>query len=60
MPLFEYCCITCGSRFEKLEKAGSEGEVECPGCGSTDVKKELSTFATSGASSPAGGCFSGG
>ncbi len=60
MPLFEYSCLTCGNRFEKLEKADAEGKRECPGCGSSDVKKELSSFATAGGAAPGTNCFSGG
>ena len=58
MPIFEYECVKCGCRFEKLQKDGSTGVPDCPTCGSEDVKKELSTFAATGGASPAAGCKS--
>lgn len=60
MPLFEYTCMECGCHFEKLQKAGTAGEVACPTCGSVEVKKELSAFSSGGSASSAAGCFSGG
>ena len=60
MPLIEYACLACGSRFEKLQKAEAAGQAECPACGSANVRKELSTFSSTGSSSSAAGCFSGG
>ena len=60
MPLFEYTCMACGCRFEKLHKAGAEYRTECPACGSAEVRKEMSTFAATGSSPAGGGCFSGG
>jgi len=49
MPIYEYNCKKCGDKFEKLLKI-SEGDkkVECPGCGSSDVKKIFSVFGFSG------------
>jgi len=61
VPLYEYRCSSCGSRFEVLRRMGqgSEGLV-CPHCGHERVEKEFSTFAgaTAGASggSSGGGC----
>ncbi len=61
MPIFEYCCMSCGSHFEKLRKATEMELIECPECGSAEVKKEMSVFSSSvGASSTGNGCFSGG
>lgn len=59
MPQFEYVCEKCGNRFEKLQKTLSREETSCPGCGSVEVKKQLSSFASAGASSSAS-CNSGG
>jgi putative FmdB family regulatory protein len=55
MPLYEYTCRGCGRRFEVLQRlgAGREG-VACPGCGSTEVVKQLSTFASAGSSANGG------
>ncbi|MEW6411221.1 MAG: zinc ribbon domain-containing protein [Candidatus Zixiibacteriota bacterium] len=49
MPLFEYKCSDCGSKFEEL--VSSDTKVECPKCGSENVTKLLSTFSASGGSS---------
>ena len=60
MPLYEYRCATCGSRFEVLRRVGQGSEgVACPECGQADVEKEFSTFAGSvagGATTSAGSC----
>jgi len=64
MPIFEYRCQDCGTKFEKLVR-GDAPEVLCPGCGEKRVEKQLSTFAahsgssTSAAAPMAGGCPSG-
>ena len=58
MPIFEYVCNDCGTRFEKLHKGGAEAARNCPTCGSAAVKKALSTFATGNASETK--CHSGG
>jgi putative FmdB family regulatory protein len=44
MPIYEYACNGCGSRFEKLVRRFAE-EVSCPGCQSASVEKQLSVFA---------------
>ena len=44
MPIFEYRCEDCGTKFEKLVR--SSEEIACPSCGETHLKQELSTFAT--------------
>ena len=60
MPLYEYHCAGCDSRFEVLQRVGEGSEgLECPSCGTTDVEKEYSTFAGSsgaGMSLGGGGC----
>lgn len=46
MPIFEYSCEACGTRFEKLvRRAGETDGLECPSCGERHLKQELSTFA---------------
>ncbi|MBA3973080.1 MAG: zinc ribbon domain-containing protein [Candidatus Solibacter sp.] len=57
MPIFEYRCRDCGSRFEKLIRRDSDiASLTCPSCGEQHLEKELSTFAAHangpGASSP--------
>lgn len=50
MPLYEYVCEDCRSPFEKLVARWGDA-VQCPGCGSDSVEKQLSTFAVSSSSS---------
>ncbi len=46
MPIYEYKCEDCGSRFEKLVRRTSDAaELECPSCGQKHLRQELSTFA---------------
>ena len=59
MPLYEYSCRGCGRRFEVLQRVGADHSgVGCPVCGSDDVAKQFSTFAsavsTSGGAMPCG------
>ena len=63
MPIYEYACMECESHFEELVR-NAEQEVPCPHCGATDVLKQLSSFAVTGASSKpsfggGGGCCGG-
>ncbi|MDH7499461.1 MAG: zinc ribbon domain-containing protein [candidate division NC10 bacterium] len=43
MPIFEFNCQACGADFEKLVRS-SNPSVECPSCGSIQVKKKFSVF----------------
>ena len=43
MPIYEYLCEDCGSKFEKLVRNGVS--VECPSCGQDHLKPQLSRFA---------------
>lgn len=46
MPIYEYRCEDCGTKFEKLVRRGPDApEIECPSCGRNHLKQELSTFA---------------
>jgi len=65
MPIYEYSCEDCGTRFEKLVR-GTTTEVACPSCGENHLKQEHSTFAarSGGSASQApqqmgGGCPAG-
>jgi putative FmdB family regulatory protein len=48
MPIFEYLCEDCGSKFEKLvRRSASENDangVHCPSCGQEHLKQQFSTF----------------
>ena len=43
MPIFEYVCDDCGTKFEKLVRNGDK--VACPSCGEAHLTTALSTFA---------------
>jgi putative FmdB family regulatory protein len=46
MPIYEYRCEDCGTKFEKLvRRSPGAPAVECPSCGQKHLKQELSTFA---------------
>ncbi|HTM25074.1 MAG TPA: zinc ribbon domain-containing protein [Vicinamibacterales bacterium] len=47
MPLFEYACRGCGRRFEAF--VTPDRAAGCPGCGSSDLEKLLSSPGTVGA-----------
>ena len=59
MPIYEYCCTSCGKNFETLVMRENE-EISCPNCDSKEVKRQLSCFAVQdgggGALSGAGAC----
>ena len=44
MPIYEYICEKCGSKFELLKKNSSSDGDKCPDCGSDKVIKQLSVF----------------
>lgn len=53
MPIYEYTCIKCGDSFTAIKPVNlREEKTACPKCGSTDIRKQLSTFNA--------GCYSGG
>lgn len=62
MPIFEYQCSDCNSKYEVLHKSTSSQEsVECPECGSDRNKKLFSAFSASVSNTPSfGGCADGG
>ena len=51
MPIYEYLCDDCGTKFERLVRSSqASAGVECPACGETHVTEQLSRF-----SAPASG-----
>jgi putative FmdB family regulatory protein len=47
MPIYEYSCLNCNGRFQKLVQGFSEPVgLECPRCKSTNLKRAISRFAT--------------
>lgn len=56
MPIFEYACDDCGTKFEKLVRRSAEAEaVHCPACGHDHLTTQYSTFAARSASGKSGG-----
>ena len=49
MPIFEYQCRECGTKFEQLVQS-YEADVSCRRCESPRVDRLLSAFAVSGGS----------
>ena len=60
MPIFEYLCDDCGTKFEKLVRGGPSGSVLCPSCGQDHLQQQFSTFAAPASNAvqdtPVGGC----
>ena len=60
MPIFEYKCKQCSTKFEVLHKSSlNQEEVSCPKCNSKENKKLLSSFSATGFSANNSGCESG-
>ncbi|MBS4033356.1 MAG: zinc ribbon domain-containing protein [Ignavibacterium sp.] len=48
MPIFEYKCEECNSKFELLHKSSANNEeITCPFCKSVNNKKLFSAFSAS-------------
>ena len=45
MPIYEYKCQDCGTKFEKLVRRSETAELACPSCGKNHLEQEFSTFA---------------
>lgn len=45
MPIYEYVCQDCQTRYERLVMKHN-GEVRCPQCGSARATLQFSVFAT--------------
>ncbi len=55
MPIYEYHCKQCGSKFEKLVKLSTKtSDVECPKCGAKRAEKSVSRFGALGNASSGG------
>ena len=46
MPIYEYSCEACESRFEELVSSSTALAPPCPSCGAEAVTREYSTFGT--------------
>lgn len=49
MPIYEYVCQKCGTKFERIVK-NSEEKVKCEKCGDAKVERALSRFSAKVAS----------
>lgn len=47
MPIFEYVCKECDTRFEAIVNGGKK--AHCPGCESTRLEQQYSAFAVGSA-----------
>lgn len=45
MPIYEYQCDACGTKFEKLMRSSQTDGPSCPSCEGSKVTRQLSTFA---------------
>jgi putative FmdB family regulatory protein len=55
MPIFEYACDDCGTKFEKLVRRSADADaVRCPSCGQDHLTTQYSTFAAHSAASKSG------
>lgn len=46
MPIYEYRCAACETKFEQLIRDSEALELQCPNCGTREVNRLLSVFAT--------------
>ena len=56
MPIFEYRCTACGENFSKLQFGANAEGVKCPKCDSSEVERQLSTFASASSGSETATC----
>jgi putative FmdB family regulatory protein len=53
MPLYEYKCSNCATKFEVLHRSATQtNEVTCPSCKSVQIKKLFSSFSSNVSSNP--------
>jgi putative FmdB family regulatory protein len=45
MPIYEYRCDDCGTKFEKLVRRSDSEGIKCPSCGEKHLTQQLSSFA---------------
>lgn len=46
MPIYEYICGDCETRYERLVLSANRKRVACPQCGSKKATQHYSTFST--------------
>ena len=55
MPIYEYRCSACGKKSSALLPSYSSADPSCPHCGKPELKRLVSTFATSRSGDDGGG-----
>ncbi len=56
MPIYEYACKSCDTKFEQLVRSMSaDAKCKCPSCGSEETARTLSVFAVSSESGKSSG-----
>lgn len=49
MPIYEYECAACASKFEALQRINADNQdLDCPKCGAPEPTKVFSRFASLG------------
>ena len=48
MPVYEYLCRNCETKFEELIREGESLLAHCPSCGAEEANRLLSLFAAAG------------
>ncbi len=57
MPIFEYACDDCGTKFEKLVRRTADANaIRCPSCGQDHLTTQYSTFAARATSTASQQC----
>ena len=41
MPIYEFECLNCSERFDRLQKLSDPDPDSCPNCGATGVRRRL-------------------
>ena len=59
MPIYEYRCESCGKRSSALLPSYSSPDPACPHCGKPELKRLVSTFATTRSGDDGGDDFGG-
>lgn len=45
MPIYEFECLACGHRFERLQKLSAPDPTDCPTCAKPEVKRAVTAAA---------------
>ena len=48
MPVYEYVCKECETKFDRLVRSGGGEEITCTSCSSPRVRRLVSSFAMVG------------